>query len=143
MSTSAKPNLNRFYIISAIALIWNILGVIAYLGQVYMSQEIKEALPTAEQAYYANMPNWVTGVFAIAVFSGVLGCIFLLLRKNIAIYLLSISLVAVIAQFIYNTLIQTDMEVTMLKMIWPALIILIAVFLVWFAKNSKTNGYIS
>jgi uncharacterized membrane protein len=81
--------------------------------------------------------------FAIAVFAGALGCITLLLRKNIAYYLLSISLIAVLVQFVYNTFIQKDMEVTMLKMIWPILIILIAVFLVWFAKNSKSKGYFS
>jgi len=143
MNNIAKQHINRFYIISALALIWNILGVIAYLGQVYMPQEVKQALPPAEQAYYANAPDWVTGVFAIAVFAGVLGCIALLIRKHIAILLLFLSLLAVLIQFVYNTLVQTDMKVTAVKLVWPALIIVIAVFLVWFAKDSKTKGYIS
>ena len=143
MNNKTKQNTSRFYIISVLALIWNILGVIAYLGQVYMPQEVKQALPPAEQAYYANVPSWVTGAFAIAVFAGALGCIALLLKKKIAISLLFISLIAVLVQFVYNTIIQTDMEVTVAKLVWPVLIIAIAIFLVWFSKDSKTKGYIS
>ncbi|MDX1828049.1 MAG: hypothetical protein R3342_00755 [Lutibacter sp.] len=143
MNNKTKQNTSRFYIISVLALIWNILGVIAYLGQVYMPQEIKQALPPAEQSYYANVPSWVTGAFAIAVFAGALGCIALLLKKKIAISLLFISLIAVLVQFVYNTIIQTDMEVTVAKLVWPVLIIAIAIFLVWFSKDSKTKGYIS
>lgn len=143
MDNKAKQNTSRFYIVSTLALIWNILGVIAYLGQVYMPQEVKQALPPAEQAYYANVPSWVTGAFAIAVFVGVFGCVALLLKKKIAISLLYISLIAVLVQFVYNTIIQTDMEVTAAKLVWPVLIIAIAIFLVWFAKSSKTKGYLS
>jgi len=143
MNDKTKQNTSRFYIISVLALIWNILGVIAYLGQVYMPQEVKQALPPAEQAYYANVPSWVTGAFAIAVFAGALGCIALLLKNKIAISLLFISLIAVLVQFVYNALIQTDMEVTVVKLVWPVLIIAIAIFLVWFSKDSKTKGYIS
>jgi len=143
MNDTAKQNTNRFYIISVLALIWNILGIIAYLGQVYMTDTVKSTLPVAEQAYYANVPGWVTGSFAIAVFAGALGCITLLLRKKSSIYLLILSLLAVIIQFIYNTLIQTFMKITVEKLVWPAVIIIIAVFLVWFAKDSKTKGYLS
>jgi uncharacterized membrane protein YhdT len=143
MNDKIKQNTSRFYIISVLALIWNILGVIAYLGQVYMPQEVKQALSPTEQAYYANVPSWVTGAFAIAVFAGALGCIALLLKKKIAISLLFISLIAVLVQFVYNTIIQTDMEVTITKLVWPVLIIAIAIFLVWFSKDSKTKGYIS
>lgn len=143
MNDKIKQNTSRFYIISVLALIWNILGVIAYLGQVYMPQEVKQALSPTEQAYYANVPSWVTGAFAIAVFAGALGCIALLLKKKIAISLLFISLIAVLVQFVYNTIIQTDMEITVTKLVWPVLIIAIAIFLVWFSKDSKTKGYIS
>ena len=143
MNNKIKQNTSRFTIISVLALIWNILGVIAYLGQVYMPQEVKQALPSAEQAYYANVPSWVTGAFAIAVFAGALGCIALLLKKKIAISLLYISLIAILVQFVYNAIIQTDMKVTVAKLSWSVLIIAIAIFLVWFSKNSKSKGYIS
>lgn len=39
-----KPT-SAFWIISAVALLWNIMGVIAYLGQAYMTEEVLKALP--------------------------------------------------------------------------------------------------
>ena len=100
-----KPT-SAFWIISAVALLWNIMGVIAYLGQAYMTEEVLKALPQEDQDYYSNVPAWVTGVFAIAVFAGLFGCVGLLMRKKWATILFVISLIAVIAQFIYNFFIQ-------------------------------------
>lgn len=137
-----KPT-SIFWITSAVALLWNITGVVAYLGQAYMTDIVLAALPEAEQAYYNNLPAWVTGVFAIAVFAGVFGCVGLLMRKKWAIALFMISLVAVIAQFIYNYFLQTDMEVSGIKMIWPLVVIVIAIFLVWFSGKSAKKGWIS
>ena len=71
-----------FWIVSVVALIWNGMGVMAYLGQAYMSDDALAALPEAEQALYANVPAWATAAFAIAVWGGLLGCLALLLRKK-------------------------------------------------------------
>ncbi len=137
-----KPT-SAFWIISVVALIWNIMGVIAYLGQAYMTEEVLKALPEAEQAYYSDVPAWVTGVFAIAVFAGVFGCVALLMRKKWATILFVISLIAVLAQFIYNFFIQTYVEITGVKMIWPILVIVIALFLVLFSRKATKEGWIS
>lgn len=137
-----KPT-SAFWIISVVALLWNISGIVAYLGQAYMADEVLVALPEADQAYYNNVPAWVTGAFAIAVFAGVFACVGLLMRKKLATTLFIISLVAVIAQFIYNFFIQTYMEVSGIKMIWPLVIIVIAIFLVWFSRKSEKEGWIS
>lgn len=107
-----------------------------------MTEEVLAALPKADQVYYNNVPAWVTGAFAVAVFAGVFACVGLLMRKKWAIILFIVSLIAVIAQFIYNFFIQTFMEVSGIKMIWPLVIIVIAVFLVWFSKKSENEGWI-
>ncbi|WP_372767359.1 hypothetical protein [Lutibacter sp.] len=142
MNDSTNKPTSAFWIISAVALLWSISGVIAYLGQAYMTNEVLATLPEAEQAYYNNVPAWVTGVFAIAVFAGVFACVGLLMRKKWATTLFIVSLVAVITQFIYNFFIQTFMEVSGYKMIWPMVIIVIALFLVWFSRKSEKEGWI-
>ena len=83
MTATNKPK-TAFWIIAVIALIWNLMGVMAYLGQAYMTDETKALLPEAEKALYNNVPIWVTAAFAIAVFGGVLASIALLMRKQIA-----------------------------------------------------------
>lgn len=137
-----KPT-SAFWIISVLALLWNILGVVAYLGQAYMTDEVMAALPEGEQAYYNNAPAWVTAVFAIAVFAGVFGSVGLLMRKKWAIILFVISLIAVIAQFIFNVFIQKYVEVLGEKMIWPVVVLVIAVSLVYLSRKSAKEGWIS
>ena len=137
-----KPT-SAFWIISAVALLWNIMGVVAYLGQAYMTEEVLKALPQAEQDYYNNVPAWVTGVFAIAVFAGIFGCVGLLMRKKWATILFIISLIAVIAQFIYNVIIQKFVVVSGEKMIWPFVVIIIAILLVFLSRKASKEGWIS
>ncbi len=143
MKDSSNKPTTAFWIISAAALLWNIMGVIAYLGQAYMTEEVLKALPLTEQEYYNNVPAWVTAAFAIAVFAGVFGCVGLLMRKKWATILFSISLISVIAQFTYNFLIQTDMEVSTIHMIWSFVVIIIAILLIFLSRKSAKEGWIS
>ena len=137
-----KPT-SAFWIISVAGLIWNIMGVIAYLGQAYMTEEVLKLLPQGEQDYHNNVPAWVTAVFATAVFAGVFGSVALLMRKNWATILFVISLIAVIAQFIYNIFIQTFVELSGVKMIWPIVVLIIAVLLIFLSRKAAKEGWIS
>ena len=135
-NSSIKPPV-WFWIISVLALIWNVLGIGAYLAQAYMTDEALAALPEADQAMYANLPAWYTAAFALAVFCGALGCIALLLRKKWAYMLLLISLIAVIVQMSY-VIFSLNMANAMTPMI-----IIVALFLVWYSKKATTKGWIS
>lgn len=139
MNSSTKPN-TTFWIVSVIALIWNVMGVMAYLGQVYMDEASLQAMTAEDQAYYTNVPAWVTAAFAIAVFSGALGSIALLVRKKVAHTLFIISLIAVLAQSTYSFFMQDDIQLTGTRMIWPLLIIAIAFYLVYFSKKGVQKG---
>ena len=82
-----------FWVIAVVALVWNLMGVMAYIGQAYMTEAELNALPEVEQALYANYPAWATAAFAIAVFGGAIASIALLLRKKLAKTLFLISLI--------------------------------------------------
>jgi len=68
-----------FWVISAVALIWNVMGVINYFMQ--MNADALATYPEAERAIVEGRPAWATGAFAIAVFGGAVGGLLLLLRK--------------------------------------------------------------
>ncbi|WP_338358140.1 hypothetical protein [Yeosuana marina] len=133
-----------FWIVSVIALIWNIMGVMAYLSQAYMSDDVLKALPEAEQALYTDIPAWATAAFAFAVWGGALGCLLLLFRKRWAKPVLLISLLGIIVQMIYNLFMSNASEVygpggaTM-----PITVLVIGIFLVWFSNKSQIKGWIS
>ncbi len=144
MSESAnKPSIG-FWIISVIALIWNLIGGLAYITQVNRSDEIITALPEVERTLYENVPIWVTAAFAIAVFGGTLGCVLLLLRKKIASMVFIVSLLGIIAQMTYNFMLSKTAEVYGSGgMVMPAMVVLFGVFLVWYAKQATAKGWLS
>ena len=131
-----KPPL-WFWIVSALALIWNILGVGAYFAQISMTDEVMSALPQEQQDMYANIPSWYMIVFAIAVFAGALGCIALLLRKKWAYTIFLIGAIAALIQMAYITF--------ALKMpnVMTPMIIIVAIALIWLAKKATAKGWIS
>ena len=136
MSNSTTKPSTIFWVISTIALIWNIMGVVAYLGQAYMTDEAMSLLAENEQAYYANVPTWVTAAFAIAVFSGFLGSLALVLKKKWAKPMFLISFVSVVIQVVYNLFIQEYIVFTGSTIILPLITVAIAAFLVWFANDA-------
>ena len=81
MNYLRKPS-NLFWVISSIALVWNLMGVFNYLDQAFMTDKVLETLPKEQQILYQDVPAWVTTAFAIAVFSETLGLLLLLLKKK-------------------------------------------------------------
>jgi len=136
MSNSTTKPSTIFWVISSIALLWNIMGIVAYLGQAYMTDEAMSLLTENEQAYYANVPAWVTAAFAIAVFSGFLGSLALVLKKKWAKPMFLISFVAVVIQVVYSLFIQEFVALTGSTIILPLITVAIAAFLVWFANDA-------
>lgn len=141
MNTTSKKPTTRYWTIAVFALIWNTLGVVAYLGQAYMTDETLAALPESNQLYYSNLPAWVTAAFAIAVFGGFLGAIGLLWRKKWTYFLFIVSLVAVVLQQIHSFFIQEYIEITGAQVILPALTLAIAVYLVYFSKKNVGTAH--
>ena len=124
-----------FYIICSITLIWNIVGVVNYLGFVYMSNEAFKALPSDMQLYIETRPSWITGAFALAVFSATIGNIGLLIRKKWANLLLIISLISIVIQTFYNFFIQDIVQIPNSELAISVLIVFVAVFLVIYSQK--------
>ncbi|MFQ6005551.1 MAG: hypothetical protein ACE5OQ_08600 [Woeseia sp.] len=133
-----------FLIISIAALVWNLFGVMSYIMHVTISAEALAEMSEAERALYETSPAWVTGAFAIAVFSGVLGCLALLLKKAWAVPLFVISLIAVIAQFGFWLFVANAIEVHGTEAVFmPLLVTVIAIFLVWYSRDANNKGWLS
>ena len=139
---SAIPR--SFWIIASLALVWNLLGVGAYIGHVTMTDEAIMALPEAERMLYENAPAWVTAAFATAVNGGALGCLLLLLRKAWAMPVLILSLVGIVAQMYHSFFIAKAVAVYGPgSAVMPAMVIVIGILLVWYARFATAKGWIS
>ena len=145
MTDSTNKPTTAFWIISIIALIWNLMGVNAYIQQAYNTESHQAMFPDPKQLEIVNnLPAWLTAVFAIAVFAGALGCLFLLLRKKLAKSLLMLSLLAVIIQTVYNVFINEGKEFyEAFQNIMLIMIPLLSIFLVWYSKDVAKKGWLS
>lgn len=142
MTTSTKPS-TLFWVVSILALLWNLMGVFAFAAQMAMTPEMLQALPADQRAVYENTPAWATIAFGVAVIGGALGCILLLIRKRLAIFVLTLSLLGIIVQMIHSFFISNSMEVFGPgSMIMPVMVILIGIYLVWFSRNAAARGWL-
>lgn len=142
-TTTIKPP-TWFWVISGVALAWNLLGVMAYLGQTMMSPEDIAKLPLEEQNLYTNIPAWTTAAFATAVFGGALGSSLLLLRKALAKPVFMISMAGIIIQMVYNFFISKAFNVYGPgAAVMPIMVILIGAGLIFFSIRAKNNGWLT
>ena len=134
-----------YWIVSVVALLWNLMGAMAYLSQAYMSDEVKAALPAERMELMENMPAWATAAFAFAVWGGVLGCLGLLLRKKWAKPVLVVSLIGILIQMGYSFFMTNAVEVygTVEGVVMPIIVIVIGIGLVLFSKSALNKGWIS
>ena len=141
VNSSTKPPV-WFWVISVIALLWNLMGVNAYLQQAYRTEAFTSML-TAEQIEMVNStPAWATGAFAIAVFGGALGAIALLLRKIWAKQLFLLSILGILVQLIY-LLFLSDVIEMFGPPVMPILALIVLLICLWYTNRSITKGWVS
>ena len=125
------------------ALAWNLLGVIAFIMQLFMTPDMISKLPIEQQAAYSNIPLWSTIAFAIAVFGGALGCILLLLRKAIARDVFALSLIAIFIQQFYNFIVINSIELLGASAVFmPLFVIVIAITLLLLSHTGKQQAWL-
>jgi len=138
-----KPILS-FWIIGGAALVWNLIGFVFYLNDVTRSPEAFAALSEAQQGFIESTPVWATAAFAIAVNAGVLGGLFLLLRKSWAVPMFIASLAGIVAQDIHAFILSNRLEVWGTSAVYlPSLILVIGAALLMYARQAKAKGWLS
>ena len=144
MSESTIKAPTWFMVVAAVLLVWNILGVMAYIAQVTMTPEAITALPEAQRQLYETTPTWATAAFAIAVNGGALGCLLLLLKRNLAQLFLQLSLAGVLVQMFHSFFMSKSFEVFGPgELIMPIMVIVIAIYLVVLAAKAKARRWTS
>ncbi|KRP28393.1 hypothetical protein [Polaribacter sp.] len=140
---SNKPT-TSFWVIGVLALLWNALGVMAYLGQKLMTDEMKAMIPAEQLEIIENTPAWATAAFATAVWFGFIACIVLLMRKKLAKVLFMISLIGVLVQLVYNFFMTNAIEVYGTDSLIQALVtVSVGLFMIWHAKKYTEDGILS
>ncbi|WP_217875537.1 hypothetical protein [Pseudoalteromonas shioyasakiensis] len=126
------------------ALVWNLLGVIAFIMQLLITPEMINQLPEAQQAAYRDIPLWSTVAFAIAVFAASFASILLLAKKALARELFLISFIAVLVQQYYNFVVIDSLAMfgtSALAM--PLCVIVIGLVLLFISHKGKQQNWLN
>lgn len=138
-----KPPVS-YWVVSVLALLWMLFGVFAWFNDLRMDEAALAQFSEVQQQLFRERPQWIFILYAVAIFSGLLGALGLLLRKRWAIAVFWLSLVAVVVQFGY---ILFGMDAigrlgVAQAVPFPLLILAIGVFLLWFAARAKRRGWL-
>jgi hypothetical protein len=140
--TSETPR--WFLIVAGLALVWNLLGVVAYIMRVTMRPEVFTEMPETQRQTLESTPKWAIAAFAVAVNCGALGSLLLLLKRNLAGLFLQLSLAGVLVQMFHSLFISKAVEIFGPgELIVPILVLVIAVCLVLLAYRAQKKGWTS
>lgn len=143
MTTSTNKPPIWFWIISVLTLIWNAMGSHGYISQAYQTKAFTENYTTEQLDIINSMPAWYIALFAIAVFSGTIGCVLLLFRKKVANPFLLLSFVSATTMMVYFLFIADLKDVDFSdNKIMAYIIIAIAAFLVWFSRKASAKHWL-
>jgi len=131
-------------IIAIASLIWNLVGCATFIADLTVTPEMIAQLPADQQMLRKFLPTWLPYVYGVAVFTGAIGCIGLILRKKWAVTILLVSFVAVLIQMGYTILFTQAVSVygpgtAMISV----MVIFMAGFLYFYARNAAANRWLA
>ena len=94
----------HLWAVGAVSLLWNGLGGYDYtMSMTQGAAHLAASGMTPDQiAYYEAMPAWMTAIWAVGVWGGVLGSLLLLLRNKLAFPVFAVSFGAFLFSLLYT-----------------------------------------
>ncbi|GLB48763.1 hypothetical protein [Neptunitalea lumnitzerae] len=143
MTTNVKPP-KYFMVISIVSLLWNLMGVLAFLGDQFVTDEVLAKMPEIDQKIRAMYPSWSAIVYGVATISAAIASLGLTMKKRWSHYLFLVSLIAILIQS-YFTFFVIDFIALKgfgAETILSILILVIGVFLLWFSYKAMKKRWI-
>lgn len=132
-----------FLPVSIAALLWNLLGLAAFVADATLTPDDIAGMSVAQQSLYASRPWWSVAATAVAVVGGTSGSLGLVLRRRWALHFLLASLLGVIVQDAWlfgfsGAAAAAGPSAAVLQ----GVVLLIAVALVGLARRAVSQGWL-
>lgn len=144
MAESRIPTPLHLWLIGVVSLLWNVMGAYDYLMTETRNAAYMERFTPEQLAYFYGFPGWYVALWAIAVWGGVLGSVFLLLRRGWAAPVFLYSFLSMVITAVYSFAFTDGMKV----MGTGGLVFSLAIFLVslglWlYARAMRGRGVLN
>ncbi len=131
----------RWFLIAAIAsVLFMALGCAVYVMHVTADPA---TLPLDQRAAYAAEPSWLTGLNAVAVWVGVIGTLFLVMKRKLAETLLLVSFIATVLWLAGLLMVPALRDALSTNDIAVAVIVTLITGTIYsFARHSRQRGWL-
>ena len=129
-----------FWVIGAVALVWNAMGVLNLIMQ--MNPDVLATYPESHQTIVANQTGWIAASVTVAIVGGAIGCVLLLMRKAGAVYLFYASLIGTIIVVAHTLSLPIELSSSdiVLIIVMP---VVVAALLAWYSRWTAMRGWIT
>ena len=132
-----------FRAVAVLALIWNLIGVAMFVLHSMTGPAELARMPEPERLLFEAIPAWANTAYAVGVFAGALGSLFLVLRSKLAVPLLGASLAGVLVQGFHTLVLSRARDVYGdSALVLPLVVIAIAVYLLLVSAQARNNGWL-
>lgn len=129
-----------YWLAAVAALLFELAGAYLFGNSLMLDPA---SLPLDQRAVYEATPQWMTIAWGVAIASGVLGAVGLLMRRRFADPLLLVSVLAVAVQFSGIFLVRQLRELTPEDHLIVPVVILLLAYGVWqLSRLAKRRGWL-
>jgi len=130
-----------FWAVAIGALLFEAAGAFLFANSLTLDPA---TLPLDQRAIYDATPQWMTIAWAVAIGTGVIGALGLLMRRRFAEPALLVSVIAVAVQFSGIFLVKQLRELTPEDHLMVPIVILVLAYALWqTAKLARRKGWLS
>lgn len=132
----------QVWVTGVLALLWNAMGAMDYVMTQTRNPDYMSKFTPEQLEFFTGFPAWVVASWAIAVWGGVLGSIFLLLRRRWAVRIFLVSFLAMVVTTVHNYVIVDGLAVMddAFSLIFSMVIFVVAFVLFVYARSLQAKG---
>ena len=145
--SEGNENINQvtpwhLWVVGVVSLLWGAVGAMDYFMTQTRNEEYMSAFTPEQLEFFYGIPTWAVATWAIAVWGGVLGSIFLLLRRRHAVGVFIVSLAAMCITAVQNLILSNGLEVMgdPFSLAFTGLIFVVSIALVVYARVMYQRG---
>lgn len=129
----------HLWVVGAVSLLWNAFGAFDFTMSVTKGEAYYRSMgaTAAQIAQFNSLPGWMWVAWAVGVYGAIIGSVLLLLRLKWTVQAFGLSILGALASLIYHALLAGPGGP---GPIFPAVIVVIAAFLLWYAWTMGKRG---
>lgn len=132
----------HLWVIGVVGLLWSSMGAFDYIMTETKNANYMSSFSPEQLEFFYSMPAWTVATWAIAVWGGVVGAIFLLFKKGVAVWIFLASLVGMVITAFQNYILSNGMKVMggTFSLIFTTIIFLVALGLYLYSSAMQRRG---